>query len=192
MEKIPTIFDRNWETNRKVNEKLVVENFDFENSIATEKLDGTNVRVTVRNHIVVRVEKRRNPDKVPKANGIVDPWYVDADEMDKADAYIFEAVKNTDFSAVPDGEWSAEALGERIQGNPLNLVGHTLFIFSLAAWCEKVKYENVPTDFEGLKKWLPEQKTKFGNDSGIEGIVWHNLKTGEMCKIKIKDFDFKE
>lgn len=192
MEKIPTIFDRNWETNKKVNEKLVVENFDFTNSIATEKLDGTNVRVTVRNHIVVRVEKRRNPDKIQKAKGIVDPWYVDADEMDKADSYIFDAVKNTDFTSVPDGEWSAEALGEKIQGNPLNLVGHTLFIFSLPNWCERVKYENVPTDFLGLKKWLPEQKTKFGNDTGIEGIVWHNLKTGEMCKIKIKDFDYKD
>jgi hypothetical protein len=191
MEKIPTIFDRNWETNRKVNEKLIVENFDFANSIATEKLDGTNVRVTVRNHIVVRVEKRRNPDKVQKAKGIVDPWYVDADEKDKADAYMFEAVSNTDFSSVPDGEWSAEALGEKIQGNPLNLIGHTLFIFSLLEWCEKVKYDNAPTDFEGLKKWLPEQKTKFGNNTGIEGIVWHNLKTGEMCKIKLKDFDFK-
>jgi len=191
MEKIPTIFDRNWETNRKVNEKLVVENFDFDNAIATEKLDGTNVRVTVRNQIVVRIEKRRNPDKIQKAKGIVDPWYVDADEMDKADRYIFDAAKNTDFSAVPDGEWSAEALGEKIQGNPLNLAGHTLFIFSLADWREKVKYDNVPTDFDGLKKWLPEQKTKFGNGTGIEGIVWHNLKTGEMCKIKIKDFDFK-
>ena len=147
--------------------------------------------MTVRNHIVVRVEKRRNPDKTQKTKGIVDPWYVDADEIDKADGYIFEAVKNTDFSKVPDGEWSAEALGEKIQGNPLNLVGHTLFIFSLPEWCEKVKYHNVPTDFEGLKKWLPEQKTKFGNDTGIEGLVWHNLKTGEMCKIKIKDFDFK-
>jgi hypothetical protein len=191
MEKIPTIFDRNWDTNRKVNEKLVVD-FDFDNSIATEKLDGTNVRVTVRNHIVVRVEKRRNPDKIQKAKGIVDPWYVDAYESDKADGSIFDAVKNTDFSTVPDGEWSAEALGEKIQGNPLNLVGHTLFIFSLVDWCERVKYDNVPTDFDGLKKWLPIQKTKFGNDTGIEGIVWHNLKTGEMCKIKIKDFDFKE
>ena len=65
------------------------------------------------------------------------------------------------------------------------------FIFSLADQREKVKFDNVPTDFEGLKKWLPEQKTKFGNDTGIEGIVWHNLKSGEMCKIKIKDFDFK-
>ena len=188
MEKIPTIFDRNWETNRKVNDKLVVEDFDFANAVATEKLDGTNVRVTVRNHMVVRVEKRRNPDKIQKAKGIVDPWYVDAEETDKADAYIFDAVKNTDFSSVPDGEWSAEALGEKIQGNPLNLTGHTLFIFSLADWREKVKYDGVPTDYEGLKKWLPEQKTKFGNGTGIEGIVWHNSKTGEMCKIKIKDF----
>ncbi|WP_375560955.1 hypothetical protein ACE193_25240 [Bernardetia sp. OM2101] len=192
MEKIPTIFDRNWETNRKVNDKLVVTDFDFENAIATEKLDGTNVRITVRNHTVVRVEKRRNPDKKQKANGIKDPWYVDANKENSEDKYIFEAVENTDFSDVPDGEWSAEALGEKIQGNPLNLKGHTLFIFSLENWLEKVVYKNAPTTFEQLKKWLPNQKTKFGNqqiDTGIEGIVWHNLKTGQMCKIKVKDFE---
>ncbi|WP_338791373.1 hypothetical protein [Bernardetia sp. MNP-M8] len=192
MEKIPTIFDRNWETDRKVNNKLVVTDFDFENAIATEKLDGTNVRVTVRNNTVVRVEKRRNPDKKQKANGIKDPWYVDASKEDKADKYIFEAVENTDFSDVADGEWSAEALGEKIQGNPLNLEGHTLFIFSLENWLEKVVYKDAPTSFEELKKWLPNQKTKFGNqknDTGIEGIVWHNLKNGQMCKIKVKDFE---
>ncbi len=188
MRKIPTIFDRNFETNRRVNEKLIVTGFDFQNAIATEKLDGTNVRITVRNHTVVRVEKRRNPDKNQKNSGITDPWYVDANEKDKGDSYIFEALENTDFSTVPDGEWSAEALGEKIQGNTLNITGHTLFFFSLPDWLEKVKYNDVPTDFEGLKAWLPQQKTKFGNDTGIEGIVWHDLKTGEMCKIKVKDF----
>lgn len=190
MEKIPTIFDRNWDGDRKVNSKILVTNFDFENAIATEKLDGTNVRVTVRNHTIVRVEKRRNPNKIQKKQGIKEPWYVDADEFDKADAYIFDAVKNTDFSDVPDGEWSAEALGEKIQGNPLKLEGHTLFIFSLNDWKQKVVYPNAPTDFDELKKWLPEQKSIFGNDCGIEGIVWHNLNTGEMCKIKIKDFNY--
>ena len=192
MEKIPTIFDRNWEGDRKVNSTLVVANFDFNSAIATEKLDGTNIRVTVRNSTVVRVEKRRNPNKVQKKQGIEDPWYVDADEFDNADAYIFEAVKTTDFTDVPDGEWSAEALGEKIQGNPLKLEGHKLFLFSLNNWKEQVVYQNVPTDFKGLKKWLPEQKSIFGNDCGIEGIVWHNLATGEMCKIKIKDFNYKE
>lgn len=192
MEKIPTIFDRNWETNRKINDKLAVTDFDFENAIATEKLDGTNVRITVRNHTVVRIEKRRNPDKKQKSNGIKDPWYVDANREDTADKYIFEAVENTNFSDVLDGEWSAEALGEKIQGNPLNLKGHTLFIFSLQNWLEKVVYQDAPTTFEELKKWLPNQKTKFGNqeiDTGIEGIVWHNLKNGQMCKIKVKDFE---
>lgn len=192
MEKIPTIFDRNWDTDRKVNPKLVVEDFDFENALATEKLDGTNVRVTVRNHTVVRLEKRRNPDKQQKANGINEPWYVDADANDKADSYLFEAVQHTDFSSVPDGEWSAEALGEKIQGNPLQLAGHTLFIFSLPDWRKRVSYEQVPTDFEGLKQWLPRQKTKLGNGTGIEGIVWHNSETGAMCKIKVKDFDYKD
>jgi len=187
MEKIPTIFDRNWDGDRKVNEKLVVE-FDFVNAIATEKLDGMNVRVTVRNHTVVRLEKRRNPNKAQKAKGISDPWYVDANESDKADQYLFEAVKGSDFSKVIDGEWSAEALGEKIQGNPLKLKGHKLFIFSLEEEKKKIVFENVPTDFAALKEWLPVQKSIFGNDAGIEGIVWHDLKTGSMCKIKIKDF----
>lgn len=191
MEKIRTIFDRNWEGNRKVNSNLVVTDFDFNNAIATEKLDGMNVRVTVRNEMVVRIEKRRNPNKAQKEIGIKDPWYVDAIESDKSDSYIFDAVKNTDFKNVPDGEWSAEALGEKIQGNPLNLEGHTLFIFSLEDWKKKVTYENAPTDFDELKNWLPKQKSIFGNDCGIEGIVWHNLKTGQMCKIKLKDFNYK-
>lgn len=188
MEKIPTIFDRNWDGDRKVNATLVVEDFDFDQAIATEKLDGMNVRVTVRNHTVVRVEKRRNPSKLQKQQGIKSPWYVDAHQSEKADAYIFDAVKNTDFSSVPDGEWSAEALGEKIQGNPLNLVGHTLFIFTLKDWKERIIFHDAPTNFEELKVWLPVQKSKFGNDCGIEGIVWHDPKTGAMCKIKVKDF----
>ena len=188
MEKIRTIFDRNWDGNRKINSNLVVSDFDFDNAIATEKLDGMNVRITVRNEIVVRVEKRRNPSKKQKSQGIKDPWYVDADQYDKGDSYIFDAVKNTDYSGVPDGEWSAEALGEKIQGNPLNLEGHTLFIFSLPEWRNKIIFENVPIDFDSLKEWLSKQKSKFGNDCGIEGIVWHNRETGSMCKIKVKDF----
>ncbi len=190
MQKIPTIFDRNWEGDRKVNNKLVVTDFDFSTAIATEKLDGMNVRVTVRNETVVRVEKRRNPSKIQKQQGIKDPWYVDAKESDKGDKYIFEAVASTDYSSVPDGEWSAEALGEKIQGNPLKLKGHSLFLFSLEDKKKSVAFENVPIEFEALKKWLPQQKSLIGNDCGIEGIVWHQPETGEMCKIKLKDFNY--
>jgi len=188
MEKIKTIFDRNWETNRKVCPTLVVD-FDFENATATEKLDGMNIRITVRQGTIVRVEKRRNPSKVQKQKGIVDPWYVDADAFSTEDKWIFDAVKNTDFSAVPDGEWSAEAIGKNIQGNPLNLENNQVFIFSLPEWREKITLTNVPNTFEGLKEWLPKQKSALNKQVGIEGIVWHH-PNGTKVKIKIKDFSF--
>lgn len=68
MKKIPTIFERDWEGDKTVIDQYV-QPFDFSTAIATEKLDGMNARLTVRNHLLVRLEK-----------SIVDPWYVDADE----------------------------------------------------------------------------------------------------------------
>ena len=186
MRKISTIFERNWGGNRSVIPHLIVE-FDFETAIATEKLDGTNIRVTVRNGGVVRVEKRKNPTKLEKQKGILNPWYVDADEYATQDKWIFDAVKNTDLSKVPDGEWPAEAIGKNIQGNPLNLEGNQIFIFSLPSWRKKITLNNVPTTFEGIKDYLSTQKSLIGNDCLMEGIVWHH-PNGEMVKIKRKDF----
>lgn len=183
MHKIKTIFERDWEGDRKVIDKLIVD-FNFASAVATEKLDGTNVRLTIRNHSCVRLEKRRNPDKRQKANGIEEPWYIDASEFAAEDKWIFDALKNTDLSTIEDGEWSGEALGKNIQGNPLNLDKNTIVLFS----CGKAPiFENVPTSYTELKEWLPKQKSKFGNDCGIEGIVWHG-QDGQMVKIKLKDF----
>ncbi len=186
MKKIKTIFERDWEGNRAIVDKYVADFSPTEllDAVPTEKLDGTNVRITVRNSIVVRAEKRRNPDKIQKAKGIIDPWYVDADEYDPQDKYIFEGIKNTDFSNIPEGEWSGELIGKNIQGNPLNLENNRIVFFSLN---QTPIFENVPVDFEGLKNWLPNQKSKYGNNCGIEGIVWHG-KNGDMYKIKVKDF----
>src|SRR3990167_10917212 len=133
MRKKKTIFDRDWTGNRSVINKYV-DDFSPEmlkDAKATEKLDGTNVRVTVRNHTIVRVEKRRNPDKIQKHKGIEEPWYVDATDGDPQDKWIFDAVKNTDILILPDGEWSGEALGQNIQGNPLNLTRNEVIFFTL-------------------------------------------------------------
>jgi len=184
MEKIQTIFDRNWEGNKSVIDKKLV---NVSDCIATEKLNGTNVRLTVRNNQLVRLEKRRNPTKLEKQKGMIEPWYKDADEYSPEDKYIFEAARNTDLSNIPDGEWSGEAVGKKIQGNELNLEEHTVFLFSFEDVLMKVKFDDIPTDYEELKKWLPEQKSKFGNNCGIEGIVW--WKEGKpFGKIKKKDF----
>ena len=184
MKKIQTIFGRNWDGDRKVFNEPIIGLSLLDDATPTEKLDGTNVRLTIRSHKVVRVEKRRNPSKREKHEGINEPWYVDADEFSPGDKYIFEAVRSREYSEIEDGEWSGEAVGEKIQGNPLNLVGHTVCLFS----CDEAPiFEEVPTSFDELKEWLPKQKSKFGNDCGIEGIVWH-CENGEMYKIKVKDF----
>jgi hypothetical protein len=187
MEKIPTIFDRDWDGNKGVvNQRVVDEDF-FAEAVPTEKLDGTNVRLTVRNHLLVRVEKRRNPDGKQKAEGIRDPWYMDASRDFSADEWIMQAANNTDLSDVPDGEWSGEAVGPRIQGNPLKLPLHTVILFSLPDVRERLRFTNAPHTFNELRDCLPRQKSRIGNDAPIEGIVWHH-PDGRMAKIKTKDF----
>lgn len=182
MRKIRTLFER--ENGRVINKVASGVNLDFlKDAVATEKLDGMNVRVTIRSGTCVRLEKRRNPDKIQKHKGIIEPWYVDTSESSE-DKWLNDALKNTDLSQLPDGEWSGEALGTNIQGNPLNLQTNRIVFFTLN---QAPVFENVPTTFEELKVWLPQQKSKYGNDCGIEGIVWH-CKNGEMYKIKVKDF----
>lgn len=186
MKKIKTIFDRDWEGNRKVIDRYVdpaVPSF-LEDAVATEKLDGTNVRITVRNGTAVRVEKRRNPDKIQKHKGIEEPWYVDADQFSPEDKWIYDGLKNTELTSIADGEWSGELIGPNVQGNPLNLPTNRIVFFSLG---QAPVFINVPIDFDGLKEWLPKQKSIYGNECSIEGIVWH-CRDGEMYKIKAKDF----
>lgn len=183
MNKIPTIFERDFAGNRKVVNKPVVK-FGSQPCVATEKLDGTNVRITVRNHTCVRLEKRRNPDKIQKLKGITEPWYVDADPNDPGDKYIYAALNGTILAELPEGEWSGEAIGENIQGNPLGINGNTICLFSLG---KAPLLFDVPIELETLKVWLPEQKSAFNAERGIEGVVWH-FADGSMAKIKTKDF----
>lgn len=183
MEKIPTIFDRG-DDFRVLNQprKGCEWVFAGEGS-ATEKLDGTNVRLTVRSGQIVRVEKRRNPTKVQKRQGVTDGWYVDASEFAKEDKWIMEAAKATDVAGWPDGEHSAEALGPNIQGNLLGLHRHFCVPFNL----EIPIYENAPRDFARLKGWIENLESIFSPGHLAEGIVFHH-PDGRRAKIKRKDF----
>jgi hypothetical protein len=183
MEKIPTIFDRA-DGFRVTNHPREGCEWVFAGEgLATEKLDGTNVRLTVRSGKLVRVEKRRNPSKIQKQQGIKDGWYVDADEFSKEDKWIFEAVKGTDVSGWPDGEHSAEALGPHVQGNPLGLEKEICVPFNL----EIPAYDSVPRTFDGLKAFLASLDSKFSPGHPAEGIVFHH-PDGRRAKIKRKDF----
>lgn len=186
MNKIKTIFERDWNGNKKVIDKYMVNIEELKGAIATEKIDGTNVRITIRNNTFVRAERRCNPSKFQKKQGITEPWYVDADEFSPNDKYIFDGLKNTKLNDIPDGEWSGELVGKNIQGNPLNLENNKIMFFTLN---EAPIFEDAPITFNELKEWLPNQKSKYGNNCGIEGLVW--WKNGEhIGKIKCKDFKF--
>lgn len=183
MEKIPTIFER--DDHFRVIDKPRDECawvIDGE-GVGTEKLDGTNIRLTIRSGRVVRVEKRRNPSKLQKKQGIVDGWYVDALDGAAEDRWIMEAAANTDVSTWPDGEHSCEALGPRIQGNPLGLDEHRCVPFNL----EVPAYDQVPRDYDGLRDFLAALDSRFAPGSLAEGIVFHH-PDGRRAKIKRKDF----
>lgn len=183
MEKIPTIFDRG--DDFKVLDKVRpgCEWVFAGEGAATEKLDGMNVRLTIRAGQCVRVEKRRNPTKTQKQQGIKDGWYVDADEFGKEDKWIYEAARGTDVTQWPDGEHSAEALGPMIQGNPLELKEHRCAPFNL----EIPKYVDLPRSYDGLRDALRQLESRFSPEHLAEGIVFHH-PDGRRAKIKRKDF----
>jgi len=183
MEKIPTIFDRG-EGFKVINQPRRGCEWVFAGEgRATEKVDGTNVRLTVRAGKTVRVEKRRNPSKAQKQQGIIDGWYIDADEHSKEDKWIFEAVRGTDVAGWPDGEHSVEALGPSIQGNGLGLTKNLCVPFNL----EIPVYDDMPRTYEELKRVLEALDSRFAPGHLAEGIVFHH-PDGRRAKIKRKDF----
>ena len=185
MEKIPTIFERG-EGFKVVDKPRESCAWVFSGEgMPTEKLDGTNIRLTIRAGQVVRVEKRRNPTRAQKQQGIVDGWYIDAPVEDPTNRWIYEAVGGTDVSAWPDGEHSCEALGPKIQGNALGLASHICVPFNLEG--EVPIFKQVPRTFEGLRGYLSERESLFVPGHMAEGIVFHH-PDGRRAKIKRKDF----
>lgn len=200
MHKIATLFDRDWEGDRKVIPRF---SRDAERVLAgltrrltpTEKLDGTNVRLTVRSGEVVRIEKRRNPDKAQKKRGISEPWYVDVGEGPE-DTYVREAATTIGLHAldggVDDGEWSGEAIGPKIQGNPLGLDQHRVVLFSagqapILNGCPSAFRVGPTLLFDTLREFILSTHSSLNQDVPIEGIVWHN-EYGDDLKLKAKDF----
>lgn len=187
MKKIKTLFTRDFDKGGKITKEYAVEL--LESTVATEKINGTNVRLTVRNNTLIRLEKRRNPSKLQKAKGIENPWYVDADDYGPEDKWIYEAARDTDLSEIEDGEWSGEAVGPKVQGNPLKLEKHEVILFSHPEVRRKrlTFAVNPPLSFEELKEWLLKKKSLIGNNCFIEGVVWW-LDSKPISKIKARDF----
>lgn len=196
MFKIATLFerDRNGRVVDILSEHALPPSLDW---VATEKLDGANVRLTVRSGSLVRLEARQNPTKAQREEGILNPWYRDAapEVENRSDWWLWNAARRTPLFGVPDGEWSGEAVGPKIQGNPLDLPDHRIYLFSLLPWRDVLSssipmppiIERAPLDFEELQDWLPTQASGINPKVAIEGVVWW-LFDEPVAKIKRKDF----
>jgi hypothetical protein len=178
MEKIPTLFLRDPQNMKQVTREVnpeaawVLEG----HGVATTKTDGTNIRVTVKDGVCTLIEKRRNPSREEKTAG-AEPRYVEARRDDPADKHIIMAVDCTRFGDWPDGEWSCEALGPKIQGGVESSVP-CLYPFSISPKC--IYHSSGLRDFDAICRYLEQ--------NAIEGIVWHDRANNRFAKIKRKDF----
>ncbi|MDD5060901.1 MAG: hypothetical protein PHN44_01275 [Candidatus Marinimicrobia bacterium] len=182
MNKIETILDRDEHFKVTPHVRSGCEWVFTGDGIATEKLDGTNVRLTISSGKIVKVEKRCNPTREEKMSG-GEPGYIDAHETDPSDKHIFRAVAGTDVSKIPDGSYSCEAVGPKIQGNPLGLISPTCYFFTL----NPTIILNAPRTYDGLKKLFENFDSLYSPGHKAEGIVFHH-PDGRMAKIKVKDF----
>lgn len=183
MEKIPTVFERDDHFGVKPQVRAGCEWVVAGEGAATEKLDGMNIRLTIRSGTLVRIEKRRNPTRAQKEKGIKDGWYVDTDERGPEDKWILEAARTTDVSEWPDGEHSCEALGPSIQGNTLGLERHVCVPFNM----EVPQFQLAHRTFDYFRESFRTLESKYAPGHLAEGIVFHH-PDGRRAKLKRKDF----
>lgn len=181
MQKIPTLFERDWSGDRSRVVDVVHPGCEWVpagEGTATRKIDGTCCLVRG-GRLYKRFETKKAPpgdfeevgfDETtgkrvgwrPVGEGPEDKWHRSA---------------WTGSDTWPDGTY--ELIGPKVQGNPEKQSCHLLIRHGggLAG-----PIDGVPIDFSGLQAWLAEKD--------IEGIVWHH-PDGRMAKIKLRDFGIK-
>lgn len=196
MYKIPTIFQRD-EQDRSVVIAAWDERIDprlIRDAIPTVKMDGTNVRVWIKDGKCFFAEKRRNPSReqkeVARRLGLPDPGpqYIAAPRKDKENKYLYEAIENTDVSSMEQGAYSAELIGPKVQGNPHGKTEHTLYFFGVAPDSYTV------SALRDLSFITPEETYRrlalFFSAVVLEGVVWW-FEGVPIGKIKRKDFGYQ-
>lgn len=178
MEKIISLFQRNYDGDRLVRDEIVpgAEWVIAGEGVATRKYDGTCCLIKD-GRLFKRydVKKGKEPPEgfIPaqQPDNITGHWpgWLPVTE-DPSDKYHKEAFTGTK----DDGTY--ELCGPKVQGNPEGYSEHRLIRHGIT------EIEEAPRDYNGLKEYFRVHD--------IEGIVWHH-SDGRMVKIKGKDFGIK-
>lgn len=179
MQKIPSLFQRNYDGDRLVRDELVpgTEWVQKGEGVATVKWDGTaclrrgdklykRYDAKPGRTLPEGFEQSGEPDPVtgrvqgwvPVGDGPEDRWHREGLWLDGTE----------------DGTY--ELIGPKIQGNPHRLNEHVF------ARHGGLPLPGFPTTFEEIKRY-------FFYNFLLEGVVWHH-PDGRMVKIKARDFGF--
>ncbi|KRB57957.1 DUF5565 family protein [Flavobacterium sp. Root186] len=182
MKKISTLFAKDPNNLARVVNKINAENAWVINgeAIATRKFDGTSSAI-INGELYKRFDAKKG--RTIPANAIPcqeadlitghHPHWLKCDRSKSEDKHFFEA-----FDSVEDKtDGTYELCGPKVQGNPEKFEKHTL----VKHGSEILDF--VSLDFDDLEKILSE------ND--IEGIVFHHISDGRMCKLRKTDFGIK-
>lgn len=169
--------------------------FEDSETIAVEKLDGTNVKILTENGRLAVVQNRLN---------IIDPL-----QVIKGKTFIVEGI----FQAIgkdyvkTDGEQVGEVIGPKLQGNPYKLDVHIWYPFekSISDLRYKSFHEHDRT-FDNWSSWFKtglvsrfftKRASKFGLSEVVmaEGVIFYNLKRRAegkiwMAKLRRNMFDW--
>jgi hypothetical protein len=169
--------------------------FADKETIAVEKLNGTNVKIFTEKGRLISVQNRLN---------VIDPL-----QIIKGKTFIIEGI----FQSIgkgyvkEDGEQSGELIGPKVQGNPYKLDVHQWYPFEKAikGLGYRSFHEHEPT-FENLSAWFKDwlfsrlytkRASKLGLEDKVmaEGVVFYNLKRKAekkvwMAKLRRDMFDW--
>ena len=150
-------------------------------TIAIEKLDGTNVKVLIEDGRLTSIYNRKN--------------YIDPLQVVKGKVFIIEGI----FRAIQkgyikqDGEQVGEIIGPKLQGNPYQLNNHIWYPFGKAI--KHLSYRSFnehEKNFDNWNIWFKDylmsrfyskRKNKTEQSIMAEGIVFYNLKRKSEGKI---------
>lgn len=175
MQKIPTVFVRDPETNLKHVRDEVHPDCQWVldgEGIPTRKWDGTCVRVSEDGSLWARREVKKGKQPPPNFEEIEhDPNTGKTVGWEPADQSGFSKFIHEAYDGQEPGTY--ELCGPKINGNPEGLDSNVLVPHGT------VVLDNAPRDFEGLSDYLLRHS--------FEGIVWHH-EDGRRAKLKRKDF----
>lgn len=178
MKKLSTLYKKDpSDLGRVINELNPENEWVFKSGIPTRKFDGTSCAI-IGGELYKRFDLKKGrtlppnaiPCQEPDSKSGHHPHWIKCERDDNSNKWHFVAFDTLENKE--DGTY--ELCGKKVQGNPENIEGHQL----IKHGCEVLGVSDF--SFYGLRSFLEV--------TDIEGIVFHDSKSGKMCKIRKSDF----